>query len=121
MVPRLFAVIIVGLSFFQQTALVKYDPASSPSVASELNPCEAAGLEIAYNKCFQLNLRPMTLKASLFLELFRLEPKSSLFKKLLSENSLITNKKSLKLEGNLMVHKDFICLAATCNIFAIYS
>lgn len=47
-VPWLFAVTIVGLSLFQHTALMKYDPASSSaSSASELNLCQAAGLDIA--------------------------------------------------------------------------
>lgn len=53
MVPWLFAVSIVGLSLFQHTALMKYDPASSPSFSkSVLNLCLAAGLEIACN-CWQ--------------------------------------------------------------------
>lgn len=50
-VPWLFAVNIVGLSLFQHTALMKYDPPSSspsPSFKSELNLCHAAGLDIAY-------------------------------------------------------------------------
>ena len=48
-VPWLFAVNIVGLSLFQQTALMKYDPISSSlsSISEEPNLCHAIGLEIA--------------------------------------------------------------------------
>jgi hypothetical protein len=51
----LFAVIIIGLSFFQQTTLVNYDQGSSPAFASELNPLQAAGLEIAYKSNTKTN------------------------------------------------------------------
>lgn len=48
-VPWLFAVKIVGLSLFQQTALMKYEPASSSlsSKSEELNLCQAIGFDIA--------------------------------------------------------------------------
>lgn len=48
-VPWLFAVNIVGLSLFQHTALMKYEPASSSvsSRSEDPNLCHAAGFEMA--------------------------------------------------------------------------
>lgn len=49
MVPWLFAVSIVGLSLFQQTALIKYEPASSSasSMSGDPNLCDVTGLVIS--------------------------------------------------------------------------
>lgn len=57
--PPLFAVNIVGLSLFQHTALMKYDPASSSFSfdSEELNLWHAMGLEIACNQTLELELQ----------------------------------------------------------------
>lgn len=97
-VPWLFAVSIVGLSLFQQTALIKYDPASSSgsSGSGEPNLCQVTGRDISCRVTHNYQMHSQRYQQH--------------------SNDISISRTS----ANLVVNVDFIGFTATCNVFTIH-
>lgn len=114
-VPCELAAIMVGLSLFQHTALIKWELTSSSLSSGFWDPnlWHAAGLDIACHShipTFRSRNKPLLKKRT----------KQSIVAITLEETTFGCHWNDVE-NAYLMINKDFISFAAACNIFTVDS